>query len=98
MLAVREGLAGTGWREGLAGGGGYVPACKFVAAFFLLHPAFFCVLHRRLRLRLSSRQKKLYAWADECAVVFLLVLVARTQLRPVDVGELERLRYRYKGA
>lgn len=57
VLAVREGLAGTGWREGLAGGGGYVPA-----------------------------------------FVFLLVLVARTQLRPVDVGELERLRYRYKGA
>ena len=51
-----------------------------------------------LRLRLSSRQKKLYACADECAVVFLLVLVARTQLRPVDVGELEQLRYRYKGA
>lgn len=57
VLAVREGLAGTGWREGLAGGGGYVPA-----------------------------------------FVFLLVLVARTQLRPVDVGGLERLRYRYKGA
>lgn len=33
VLAVREGLAGTGWREGLAGGGGYVPACKFAAAF-----------------------------------------------------------------
>lgn len=62
VLAVREGLAGTGWREGLAGGGGYVPACKFVAAFSSSSsPPFFCVLHLRLRLRLSSRQKKLYA-------------------------------------
>ncbi|MBE7180484.1 MAG: hypothetical protein INR71_04600, partial [Terriglobus roseus] len=32
------------------------------------------------------------------AVVFALVLLADWQLRPVDVGELERLRYRYKGA
>ncbi|KAE9978001.1 hypothetical protein EG328_007217 [Venturia inaequalis] len=31
-------------------------------------------------------------------VVFLVVYVARGQLRPVDVGELERLRYGYKGA
>lgn len=30
--------------------------------------------------------------------VFALVLFARTQLAPVDVGELERLRYGYKGA
>ena len=46
-LAVREGLAGTGWREGLAGGGGYVPACKFAAAFSSSpsHPPFsaFCI-------------------------------------------------------
>ena len=45
-----------------------------------------------------KQTKKAVRGADECAVVFLLVLVARTQLRPVDVGELERLRYRYKGA
>jgi hypothetical protein len=57
VLAVREGLAGTGWREGLAGGGGYVPACKFVAAFSS-SPSF-CVSN--LRLRLPSRQEKLYA-------------------------------------
>lgn len=31
-------------------------------------------------------------------VVFLVGFVARGQLRPVDVGELERLRYGYKGA
>ncbi|TID15710.1 hypothetical protein E6O75_ATG08038 [Venturia nashicola] len=31
-------------------------------------------------------------------VVFLVCFVARGQLRPVDVGELERLRYGYKGA
>ncbi|OCK83627.1 hypothetical protein K432DRAFT_423215 [Lepidopterella palustris CBS 459.81] len=32
------------------------------------------------------------------AFVFLVILFARTQLRPVDISELERLRYRYKGA
>ncbi|QDS76646.1 hypothetical protein FKW77_008136 [Venturia effusa] len=31
-------------------------------------------------------------------VVFLIIFVARRQLRPVDVQELERLRYGYKGA
>jgi len=30
--------------------------------------------------------------------VFGVILFARTQLRPVDVGSLEKLRYRYKGA
>jgi hypothetical protein len=30
--------------------------------------------------------------------VFLLLFLARMQLRPVDVGELEKLRYGYKGA
>lgn len=31
-------------------------------------------------------------------VVFVLVYIVRTQLKPVDVGELERLKYGYKGA
>jgi len=30
--------------------------------------------------------------------VFLVIYFARTQLRPVDVSELERLKYGYKGA
>jgi hypothetical protein len=32
------------------------------------------------------------------AAVFLVVYAVRTQLKPVDVGELERLKYGYKGA
>jgi len=31
-------------------------------------------------------------------VVFLIIYVTRTQLRPVDVAELEKLKYGYKGA
>ena len=54
VLAVREGLVGTGWREGLAGGGGYVPACKFP-----LPPPFsaFCICG----CVCQADQKKLYA-------------------------------------
>jgi len=32
------------------------------------------------------------------AVVFAIIMFARTQMRPLDVGGLERLRYGYKGA
>jgi len=32
------------------------------------------------------------------AVIVVLAVIARRELRPVDVTELERLRYRYKGA
>jgi hypothetical protein len=31
-------------------------------------------------------------------VVFLVIYGLRTQLKPVDIGELERLKYGYKGA
>jgi hypothetical protein len=31
-------------------------------------------------------------------VVFLVVYGLRTQLKPVDIGQLERLKYGYKGA
>ncbi|KAF2431915.1 hypothetical protein EJ08DRAFT_648578 [Tothia fuscella] len=31
-------------------------------------------------------------------VVFVLIYIVRTQLKPVDLGELRRLRYGYKGA
>lgn len=37
-------------------------------------------------------------WAVLPGVVWVVVLAARTQLRPVDVTGLEELRYRYKGA
>ncbi len=36
--------------------------------------------------------------ANVGAVIFVLAVIARRELRPVDVKELERLRYRYKGA
>lgn len=36
--------------------------------------------------------------ADLPAVIFILILIARSQLKPVDVEGLDRLRYRYKGA
>lgn len=32
------------------------------------------------------------------AAIFIVVSVARTMLNPVDVGELEKLKYEYKGA
>lgn len=35
--------------------------------------------------------------ADDAIVTFVLVLIARVLLRPVDVGGLEGLKYRYKG-
>ena len=31
-------------------------------------------------------------------VIFLLIYAIRTQLKPVDVNELEKLKYGYKGA
>ena len=34
----------------------------------------------------------------EAIVVCLVIIVARRELRPVDVNGLERLRYDYKGA
>lgn len=37
-------------------------------------------------------------WLIRCLVVFVLVFLVRSQLAPIDVAGLERLRYGYKGA
>ncbi|KAJ9642565.1 hypothetical protein H2199_004946 [Coniosporium tulheliwenetii] len=43
-------------------------------------------------------REKVGGWGWLPAVTFVLVLIARVLLRPVDVGGLEGLKYRYKGA
>lgn len=51
----------------------------------------------RAKLKGEGAEEELYLSLLP-GVVFLVIYVARSQLRPVDVGELERLRYGYKGA
>jgi len=46
----------------------------------------------------ESRRVEWTALANAVVVVFVFVLAARWALRPVDVGQLEDLKYRYKGA
>lgn len=40
----------------------------------------------------------MWTGADDCVVVFAIVMLARRVMLDVDVGELEGLRYGYKGA
>ena len=55
-------------------------------------------------LALQARRAKTNGITDEVwlavlpSLVFLLLFLVKTQLRPVDVAELEKLRYGYKGA
>jgi len=51
----------------------------------------------RAKLAGAEREEEMYL-SILPPVVFLIIYVARTQLKPVDVGELEKLKYGYKGA
>lgn len=80
-------LGGSGGRGGecavLVGGGG-VCGCEDCYACF----GFVCCLLSSLRAGLT--------WV--CIVAFLIAVAGRQTLQPVDVAELERLKYGYKGA
>lgn len=58
-----------------------------------------CVVLALQAVRAKSRGQIDEVWlAVLPSLVFLLLFLARTMLKPVDVAELEKLRYGYKGA